>query len=284
MARPRRRWTVAAVQMTSTADRSRNLKSARRLARRAAEDGADLVAFPENFTYLREEGSPLRYRDPLSGELVDQLRELSREIGCHVLAGSIPERVPRSRRICNTSLLLDPRGEIVGLYRKLHLFDVQIRGKVNFRESKTVAPGDRVVALDTPLGRLGLTICYDLRFPELYRRLAFDGARVIFVPAAFTAYTGRYHWLPLLRARAIENQCWIVAPAQTGRHTARRNSFGHTAVFDPWGELVAIRERGAGVVTARIDLDRVDEVRRGLPAMDHVRRELFRPLTRRRVL
>jgi len=272
----RSRWKVAAIQMTSTDDRDRNMTAARRLARRAATEGADLIAFPENFSYLRPEGSPVRVSDRLDGELLGSLEDLARELDCYVLAGSIPERIPRSRRVYNTSVLLGPDGRQLAAYRKIHLFDIKIRGRVSFLESKSVAPGDRPVVVDTPLGHLGLSICYDLRFPELYRQLALRGAEVMFVPAAFTSYTGRYHWMPLLRARAIENQCWVVAPAQVGHHGPGRRSHGHTAILDPWGTTVGVRERGAGVVTATIDLEKVRRVRAGLPALEHVRRELFR--------
>lgn len=262
--------------MSSTDDRDRNLASALRLARRAADQGADLIAFPENFSYLRPEGRSIKVSDPLDGELVEQLSALASELGVYLLAGSIPERIPRSPRVRNTSVLFDSDGEIVAVYRKLHLFDIRIRGRVSLMESRRVAAGDRTVVANTPLGRLGLSICYDLRFPELYRQLALRGAEVLFVPSAFTAYTGKFHWLPLLRARAIENQCWVVAPAQVGHHGYKRRSYGHTAVFDPWGELVAERERGAGVVTTTIDLERVRKVRSGLPCLEHVRGSLFR--------
>jgi predicted amidohydrolase len=284
MTTKRSRWTVAAIQMTSTDDRARNMTAATKLARLAAAEGADLIALPENFSYLRPEGSPIGVSDRLDGELVAGLEDLARELGCYVLAGSIPERIPRSRRVHNTSLLLGPDGRRLAVYRKIHLFDIRIRGRVSFMESRRVAAGDRPVVADTPLGRLGLSVCYDLRFPELYRQLALRGAEVLFVPSAFTSYTGRFHWLPLLRARAIENQCWVVAPAQVGRHGPGRRSYGHTAIIDPWGTVVGLRERGAGVVTATIDLAKVRRVRSGLPALEHVRRELFRapPGSRRR--
>jgi len=269
-------WTVGAVQMTSTHHRRANLAEAQRWVRTAVDRGADLVALPENWAYLRTEGTRIAYAEPLDGPLVGAMADLARELGRHVLLGSIPERIAGSDRIHNTSVLLGPDGEIVATYRKMHLFDIAIPGKATLQESRFVLPGDRPVVADTPLGKLGLSICYDLRFPELYRRLAFAGARVLFVPAAFTAYTGPYHWEALLRARAIENQCWVVAPAQTGRHNATRASHGHTVVFDPWGERVALRRSGPGVITATIDLDRVDRVRAGLPCLDHVRRELWR--------
>jgi len=274
--KPKQKWKVAAVQMTSTDDRQRNMVEARRLALRAAGQGADLIAFPENFSYLRPEGRSIRVSDPLDGELVEGLSDLARELRVFLLAGSIPERIPRARRIRNTSVLFDSAGKIVAIYRKLHLFDIHLRGRVSLMESKRVVAGDRPVVAETRLGRLGLSVCYDLRFPELYRQLVLRGAEVLFVPSAFTAYTGRYHWLALLRARAIENQCWVVAPAQVGRHGYGRRSFGHTAVFDPRGRLTALRERGAGVVTATIDLDRVRRVRAGLPCLEHVRPLLYR--------
>ncbi len=269
------RFKAAAIQLTSTTEVERNLRAARRLVRRAADAGAELVALPENFAYLRSEGSRIEYRQDLDGELPARLSDLARETGTWLLGGSIPERIPRSRRIHNTSLLFDPAGRQVAVYRKLHLFDVGIRGRAEFRESKTVAAGDLPVIVSTPLARLGLSICYDLRFPELYRKLALAGAEVLLIPSAFTAYTGKFHWMTLLRARAIENQCWVVAPAQAGRHSPTRRSFGHTAVIDPWGEVVALRERGPGIVVAEIDLDRLAEVRRGLPALRHVRRDLI---------
>jgi predicted amidohydrolase len=267
----RRRWTVAAVQMTSTADRDANREQATRLIRSAAARGADLVALPENFAYLRTEGTKVRYSERLDGPLVGSMADLARETGCWLLLGSIPERTADPARIRNTSVLLDPTGAVAAVYRKMHLFDIAIRGKATLQESRWVDAGDRPVVASTPLGRLGLSICYDLRFPELYRRLALAGAQVLFVPAAFTAYTGPFHWEPLLRARAIENQCWVVAPAQAGRHNPERASHGHTVVFDPWGERVALRRSRPGVVLATVDLDAVDRVRAGLPCLDHVR-------------
>jgi len=269
------RWTVAAVQMTSTDDTARNLRQATRLIREAAFAGATLIALPENFAWLRPEGSPVAYKQDLDGELVRSMREEARRLGRYLLLGSIPERVPRSARIHNTSVLIGPQGRVLACYRKMHLFDIEMRGSAVLKESRTVKAGDRPVVARTPLGRLGLSICYDLRFPELYRRLALAGAEVLFVPAAFTAFTGPHHWLPLLRARAIENQCWVVAPAQVGRHGGGRESHGETAIIDPWGEVVQKLRRGRGWVQAPIDLRAVREVRAGLPCLRHVRRDLL---------
>jgi predicted amidohydrolase len=261
--------------MTSTADVEANLTRAERLVDDAAGQGARLVALPENFAFLRHENVAPAYSTTLDGAPVTRLARLARRRRCHVLLGSIPEAIPGSKRIHNTSVLLGPRGDVVAVYRKVHLFDIAIRGRVELSESKHVVAGDRPVVARTPLGALGLSICYDLRFPELYRWLAFAGAEVLFVPAAFTAFTGPHHWLPLLRARAIENQCWVVAPAQVGRHNPDRRSHGEAVIIDPWGAVVARKPRGQGWISAEIDLARVASVRRGLPCLEHARPRLF---------
>ena len=271
----RKEYRLAAIQMTSTEHVDANLKQAERLIAQAADRGARLVALPENFAWLRTEGDAVDFRTDLDGELLQRMGEVAKRHRIHLLLGSVPERIPRSRRIYNSSVLLGPKGEQVAIYRKLHLFDVDYRGGVQLKESSNVKPGDSPVVAETPLGRLGLSICYDLRFPELYRRLAFDGAQILFMPAAFTAYTGPPHWLPLLRARAIENQCWVVAPAQVGQHNPTRRSHGETAIIDPWGTVVARKARGRGVVMAEIDLAQVEKVRRGLPCLQHTRRKLI---------
>jgi predicted amidohydrolase len=269
--RGRKRFQVAACQMTSTEDVARNLRATERMVRGAAGAGADLVALPENFAYLRTEGEAVSFKTTLDGDLVGSMRRLARELRLHLLLGSVPEAIPRSRRIHNTSILIGPRGDLLAVYRKIHLFDIAYSGGVVLRESKTVAPGTETVVAETPLGRLGLSICYDLRFPELYRQLALDGAQVLFVPAAFTSYTGPHHWLPLLRARAIENQCWVVAPAQVGKHNPDRESHGESVIIDPWGEVVVRKLRGRGWISAEVDLAMLERVRRGLPCLEHMR-------------
>src|SRR6185436_14705581 len=193
-------------------------------------------------------------------------------------AGTIALKNTGHRKPSNASILFAPDGTIAAVYRKMHLFDVAIPGKAEFRESRLVAAGDAPVVASTPFGAFGLSVCYDLRFPELYRHLALAGATVLFVPSAFTAYTGRAHWTALLRARAIENLAYVVAPAQWGRHYAGRRTYGHTCVIDPWGRVVALRKSGTGVVLARIDPARVARLRRELPALAHVRRELLAPV------
>lgn len=261
--------------MRSTGDVEANLRQAEALGERAVEAGADLVAFPENLAFLRE-GRLAVPASGLDGPLVVRLAALARRWKRHLLAGSIPEAIPGDRRIHNTSLLLGPDGRTVAVYRKLHLFDVRLPGRATFEESRLVAPGDAPVVADTPLGKLGLSICYDLRFPELYRRLVRAGAEVLLVPSAFTAHTGAAHWTVLLRARAIENQCFVVAPAQWGRHHAGRVSYGHTCVIDPWGRVLGARARGAGVVLATIDRSVVARTRREMPCLAHARPDLLR--------
>lgn len=269
-----RTFTVAAVQMRSTDDRERNLAEAERHADTAARRGASLIAFPENVAYLRRESAAPIPAETIDGPTARRFAAMAKRHRAFVLAGSIAERAPRRGKVFNTSILFDPKGAIAAVYRKLHLFDVAIPGKAEFRESKQVERGADVVAAGTPLARFGLSICYDLRFPELYRRLTREGAQVLLIPSAFTAYTGRFHWTTLLRARAIENLAWVVAPAQSGLHHAGRRSYGHTSVIDPWGRVVASKKAGSGVVLATIDLDQLDRVRRELPALDHVRDDL----------
>ena len=268
--------------MTSTDDPERNLGVAEYLARRAVDAGSSLVAFPEYFSVIPAEESPLRHAEPLEGPLTRWLRNLATELDTYLLAGSFLEKSPRGRRVRCTSVLVGPTGEILAAYRRLHLFDARPDGREAVFESRTTTAGERPVTVDTPLGRLGLSVSYDLRFPELYRHLALDGAQVLFVPSAFTEYTGRHHWLPLLRARAIENQCWVVAPAQAGRHNARRVSHGHTAVIDPWGDVVALLESGEGVISAEIDFGKLDGIRASLPCLEHARPDLLGRETTRR--
>jgi len=264
---------VALVQMSSSDRPEANFPRAEELIRRAAEGQPDLVALPENFLYLRAEGEATGFSEDVEeGEHVGLLRALARELGIWILAGSIPERLADSNKVHNTSLLLGRRGDVHATYRKVHLFDVTLPDGVELRESRHVAPGAEAVTADTDLCRIGLTICYDLRFPELYRKLTRAGAEVIFVPSAFTAQTGKDHWHVLLRARAIENQVYIVAPAQAGRHSEKRQSYGHSLVVDPWGKVIAeAAEEGESVIHADLDLEHLRAIRRRLPCLEHVR-------------
>jgi predicted amidohydrolase len=272
---PARAFTVAAVQMRSTDDRERNLDAAETFAAEAAAHGARVIAFPENVADVRSEGCSRPPAEPLTGPTALRFAAMAMRYRAWILAGTIGLRNPRGRKRANASILFAPDGAVAAVYRKMHLFDVAIPGRAEFCESRIVAAGGTPVVASTPLGAFGLSICYDLRFPELYRHLALAGAEVLFVPSAFTAYTGRSHWTALLRARAIENLAYVVAPAQWGVHHPGRRSYGHTCVIDPWGRVVAERAQGAGVVLARIDLARVARLRRELPALLHVRRELL---------
>ena len=271
-------YLAAAVQMRSTSDADANWRQARELVERAAGHGARFVATPENTNYLGPHVEKVRRAEPLDGPSVGRFAELAARLGIHLLLGSFNERAEdaakTAARCFNTSVLLAPDGAVLATYRKIHLFDVAVPGGVTFRESETVVPGEAPVTVPTPLGHLGLTICYDLRFGELYRRLAGDGATVLTVPSAFTLATGKDHWHPLLRARAIETQCWVVAPAQVGSHDDEglKESYGHAAIVDPWGVVAAdAGAAGPGLVLAEIDPARVEAVRRAIPVADHRR-------------
>jgi deaminated glutathione amidase len=267
---------VAAVQLCSTEDVADNLNRTRRLVKAAADAGAQLVGLPENFAYL---GSDRDHKfsiaedtgEAADGPILTAMRAAAREANVWLLLGGFPERVadPGAGRIGNTSLLLDPAGAVRARYRKIHLFDVEIPGGHRFKESDTIAAGTEVVVAETPWGGLGLTICYDLRFPELYRLLAASGARMIAVPSAFTRETGKDHWHALLRARAIENQAYVFAPAQFGFHGGKRASYGHALVVDPWGVVLAECGEHEGFALARLDFDYQDQVRRTLPCLEH---------------
>lgn len=264
---------VAALQMTSTTDVDRNLAEASRLVSEAADEGAALAVLPENFALMAgSRGQLLAAGEPFGdGPIQEATAEAAREHGTWVVAGSVPVATESGERVRAACLLYDDSGECVARYDKIHLFDVVLRDGETHFESRTIEPGDEVVAADTPVGRLGLSICYDLRFPELYRRLLEEGAELFVIPSAFTAFTGRAHWESLVRARAIENLVYVVAAAQVGRHAKGRETWGHSMVVDPWGEIVAERAEGPGLAVADIELARIEEVRGQLPSVEHRR-------------
>ncbi|BDG08867.1 carbon-nitrogen hydrolase family protein [Anaeromyxobacter paludicola] len=264
-------WLAAAVQMTSGPDRRRNLDTALRLAGEAADLGARLVALPENFAFMGPEQERIAGAEPVDGPTVAALQELARRRRVFVLAGSIAERVDAPGKTANTSVLVADDGAVAAVYRKIHLFDVNIPDGARYAESETVVPGDRPVLAETALGRIGLTVCYDLRFPELYRALSAMGAEVLTVPAAFTLFTGKDHWEPLLRARAIENLAYVLAPAQVGRHSPTRVTYGNAMIVDPWGVVLARCPDGEGVCVARVSRERLLRVRAELPSLQHRR-------------
>jgi predicted amidohydrolase len=262
-------YLLGAVQMTSTGDRARNLATALRLVNEAADLGAKLVGLPENFAFMGRDEERIHGAETLDGPTVSALREVARARGIFVLAGSIAERVDDPGKTANTSVLVSDDGSIAAAYRKIHLFDVNIPDGARYAESETVLPGDKAVLASTALGRIGLTVCYDLRFPELYRALAVLGAEVITIPAAFTLFTGKDHWEVLIRARAIENLAYVMAPAQVGRHSANRVTFGNAMIVDPWGVVLARCPDGEGVCVAPFRRERLEQVRRELPALKH---------------
>jgi predicted amidohydrolase len=238
--------------------------------------GAALVATPENLAFLGPQFHKVELAEPLDGPIAERLRSLAAELNIHLLVGGLAEqrRVQGKldrKRCYNTSILYGPTGDELAVYRKLHLFDCAMPGGLTIRESDTIASGDEVVVAETPLGRLGMSICYDLRFPEMYRQLVDLGADVIAVPSAFTATTGKDHWHALLRARAIETQCWVLAPAQWGKHDRKgmRESYGHSLIVDPWGIVVADRGHGVGLCLAEIDPKWTKQVRRAIPVAKH---------------
>jgi predicted amidohydrolase len=263
--------TVAAVQLCSTPDRSANLARLSAFVAEAAGRGATFVATPENSDAIAPRAERLAGAETLEGPFIEATRALARRHGVHLLVGSFAERRTADDRIHNTSVLLAPDGGIVAVYRKLHLFDADPADGVAYRESETVVPGDAVVTTDAPFGKVGLSICYDLRFPELYRVHADRGASVLTVPAAFTVPTGRAHWEVLLRARAIENQAFVVAPAQVGEHFPGRRSYGRSLVVGPWGDVLADAGEAEGVVLATLDPQAVASARRMVPALSHRR-------------
>jgi deaminated glutathione amidase len=262
-------YLVGAVQMTSTADRARNVDTALRLVSEAADLGAKLVALPENFSFMGPEEQRLAGAETLDGPTLSAVRELARRRGVFILAGSISEKVDDPKKTANTSALIADDGSLVAVYRKIHLFDVAIPDGARYAESEGVVPGDKVVVAPTQLGRIGLTVCYDLRFPELYRRLAGLGAELLTIPSAFTLFTGKDHWDVLVRARAIENLAYVLAPAQVGRHSANRQTFGNAMIVDPWGVVLARCPDGEGVCVAPFKRDRLEKVRQELPALKH---------------
>lgn len=269
---------LALVQSSASADFDANVERAFASVRRAADGGAELAAIPENFHLrLPSDGGArkLEVAQEIPGPLSRALGDVARDKGIYLLAGSFSERSEVPGKVHNTSLLFDPSGAILAKYRKIHMFDVTIAGQVKARESEFVEAGTEVVTANTAFGRVGLSVCYDLRFPELYRALAVNGAVLTFVPANFTLFTGRDHWETLLRARAIENGMFVVAPGQIGGVQGGFTAYGRSMVIDPWGTVVACASDGQEILQARIDLGLVDEVRAKLPSLQHRRGDVY---------
>jgi predicted amidohydrolase len=263
---------AAAVQLNSTEDKSRNLEAAERLVRAAASDGAGLVVLPEKWNLLAAGEQMLAGAEPLNGPSLSAARRWAAELGIHLLAGSIAER--HDDRARNTSVLIGPRGDDLAVYRKIHMFDVEVGG-VSYRESEHEDAGEEIVTATVGDLTAGLTVCYDLRFPELYRILAVRGARLITVPSAFTLATGKDHWEVLLRARAIENQVFVVAPNQVGQAPPHYHSYGRSMIVDPWGVVLATAPDEECFIAADLDLAAQDEVREKLPSLANRRPEFY---------
>jgi deaminated glutathione amidase len=268
---------AAVIQLTSSTDVEANLARAADWIERAARAGAKLVALPENLPCMRDDtAGPHPAAQTPDGRVVRFLREQAKQHGIVLAGGSFPEAIPGEERVHNTSLVIEANGEVAARYRKIHLFDVDLP-EAQLMESRGVAPGGEVVVARTSAGVLGLSICYDVRFPELYRELAARGAEVLLVPAAFTVPTGRDHWEVLLRARAIENQAFVLAAAQYGMHSARRSTYGRSMIIDPWGLVLARVPDGEGMALAELDMDHLTRIRRQLPALRHRRLGLKAP-------
>jgi nitrilase len=273
---------VAAIQMTSSHIVDDNLSLAGTLLREAKEAGAEIACLPENFAFMGLKDVDKKAIAEADGDGPAQafLRDTARALKLWILGGTINIRGGADGRVANASLLIDSDGRRVARYDKIHLFDVTIPGRnEQYRESDTVVPGRRTAIADTPVGRLGLSVCYDMRFPELYRELVLEGAEWFAMPAAFTVPTGRAHWETLLRARAIENLCYVVAPAQGGMHTSGRETYGDSLIVDYWGQVLARLATGSGVVTADLDLAKQAETRERFPALENRRLGIPNPET-----
>lgn len=268
------KFTAACIQSNCQDDLSANIAQVIPLVKEAAERGANFITLPEN-AFLIEQHGIAKYQDAIPAEQhpgILACAEIARQYGAWVLIGSIAVRDEENEgKIYNTSVLLDDKGGIHTFYKKIHLFDVDLENGESYRESKRVSAGGCGKLVQLPWAKVGLSICYDVRFPQLYRQLAQAGADILAVPAAFTAVTGRAHWHVLLRARAIENGAFVIAPAQWGEHPGKRLTYGHSLIIDPWGEVLADAGEGIGVITAEIDMDKVKTVRSRIPSLVHDR-------------
>jgi len=262
-------FRAAAVQMLATSDKEANLTEAEKWVREAVARGVRLVVLPEVFNWRGRTSDTLAFAEPVPGPSSTRMAALARELAIYILAGSILEKVNGADRVFNTSLLIDPGGSLIAKYRKIHLFDVNFDGDSAVSESKFRQPGCEAVVAQTRLCPIGLSVCYDVRFPELYRLLTQRGAQVVVVPSVFTVPTGEAHWETLLRARAIENQVYVIAPDQIGRHPSSMDAYGHSMIIDPWGKILARADETPGVICADVDLDYLATVRRRLPALQH---------------
>ena len=270
------RFTVAAIQMHSGDDKESNLAKAETLINVALEKGARFVVLPEYFNFCGDPQVHKQHAEPIPGSTANLLCAKARKYQVYILGGSIAEKINGTDKFFNTSLLINPSGEIIAKYRKIHLFDAEVDKEVVIKESDVVEPGDKIVLAETKYGMVGLTICYDLRFPELYRELAVRGAKIIFVAASFMMITGKDHWEPLLRARAIENQVFIVAADEIGPLSGTTLlRYGKSMIIDPWGTVLSQAPDAEGVITAELDFDYMYKVRREVPSLANRRPQAY---------
>lgn len=269
---------AAVVQVNIGEDVEENISTCLDLVRQAVMAGADIVVLPEMIDFHGDKEQVAAIKTDIPGPVSNRFAEAARDLGVWILAGSIHEAIPGDDRTYNTSVLFDRAGNEVARYRKLHLYDVQIPGRVDALESASIAPGHDIVTADIEGHTAGLTICYDIRFPELYRELAIRGAELVFLPAAFMLYTGKDHWEPLIRARAIENQCFMLASGQQGMDKNGRATFGRSMIVDPWGTVLATAQDGNGFAIAELDFARLATIRRELPSLANRRKEVFEPV------
>ncbi len=266
--------TIGLSQMNSRDNKEKNLAAAERSIRELAEKGAELILLPENFNFMGPEARKRENAEPLDrSPSLDRMRNLAEELQVYVHIGSYLEQ--DGNRFFNTGVVFDPHGERIARYRKIHLFDVEIPGGKSYRESDTISPGDELVTFTIGAFKFGMATCYDLRFPELFRRLGEMGADVLLLPAAFTLQTGRDHWELLLRARAVENLCWVAAAGQWGVAPPDLLTFGRSMVVNPWGLVVSQAPDGVSITTAQLDIETIRAMRTKFPALDHIRRDLF---------
>ncbi len=269
-----RKFSVAAIQFCSNEDKAGNLKRAGKFIDSAAKNGADIVILPEMFNCCGHTKVMVENAEEIPGNTINALSDRARKLGIYIVCGSIFEKVDKNR-VHNTSVIVGRKGEIVAKYSKIHLFDVDIQEKIRYKESENVIAGKKVVTADMGGVKVGMSICYDLRFCELYRSLALNGAKIIFIPSAFTATTGEFHWEPLVKARAIENQTFVVAANQIGTSPNDITCYGKSMVVDPWGRVLAKAEDDENVILAEIDLDLQEEVRKEIPLFEHRRTDIY---------
>jgi predicted amidohydrolase len=263
---------VASIQTTSSTDVKKNLQQAEHLIKQAVAEGAQLVVLPENFSFMgKTEADKLNARETLgSGHVQDFLAQQALQHKTWIVGGTLPLTSPDFKKAYNACIVYDAQGKQVACYNKIHLFDAQVKpGTEVYEESASTAAGEQIVVVDTPVGRLGLAVCYDIRFPELFRALSTQGVEIIAVPTAFTVKTGQAHWEVLTRARAIENFCYVIGACQTGAHENGRETYGHSLIIDPWGTILACLPDNPGVITADISLETLHQIRNDFPVHQH---------------